>query len=145
MIKDVELTRSFERDQTIYDWQHYIELIQRKPGALRNGAPFKEMPAPLLELQRQLLKHTGGDRVMAQVLGAVNLHGLEAVYLDAAVFQFEAALGLAPSICPAHSECAQRSHAQLAVPTRLPPILPQVRVSSQPPTPAPSRDHHQDV
>ena len=75
----VRLTRSFERDQTIYDWQHYIELIQRKPGALRNGAPFKEMPAPLLELQRQLLKHTGGDRVMAQVLGAVNLHGLEAV------------------------------------------------------------------
>ena len=75
----VRLTRSFERDQTIYDWQHYIELIQRKPGALRNGAPFKEMPAPLQELQRQLLKHTGGYRVMAQVLGAVNLHGLEAV------------------------------------------------------------------
>ena len=75
----VRLTRSFERDQTIYDWQHYIELIQRKPGALRNGAPFKEMPAPLQELQRQLLKHSGGDRVMAQVLGAVNLHGLEAV------------------------------------------------------------------
>ena len=75
----VRLTRSFERDQTIYDWQHYIELIQRKPGALRNGAPFKEMPGPLQELQRQLLKHTGGDRVMAQVLGAVNLHGLEAV------------------------------------------------------------------
>ena len=75
----VRLIRSFERDQTIYDWQHYIELIQRKPGALRNGAPFKEMPAPLQELQRQLLKHTGGDRVMAQVLGAVNLHGLEAV------------------------------------------------------------------
>jgi transposase len=75
----VRLIRSFERDQTIYDWQHYIELIQRKPGALRNGAPFKEMPAPLQELQRQLLKHNGGDRVMAQVLGAVNLHGLEAV------------------------------------------------------------------
>jgi transposase len=75
----VRLTRSFERDQTIYDWRHYIELIQRKPGALRNGAPFKEMPASLQELQRQLLKHTGGDRVMAQVLGAVNLHGLEAV------------------------------------------------------------------
>jgi len=75
----VRLTRSFERDQTIYDWQHYIELIQRKPGALRNGAPFKEMPAALQELQRQLLKHPGGDRVMAQVLGAVNLHGLEAV------------------------------------------------------------------
>lgn len=75
----VTLTRSFEREQTIYDWTHYISLIERKPGALRNGAPFKTMPEPLLQLQRQLLKHPGGDRVMAQVLTAVTLHGLEAV------------------------------------------------------------------
>ena len=75
----VDLPRSFERDQTFYDWQHYIGLVQRKPGALRNGAPFKTMPAPLQELQRQLLKNPGGDRVMAQVLSAVPLHGLEAV------------------------------------------------------------------
>ena len=75
----VDLPRSFERDQTFYDWQHYIGLVQRKPGALRNGAPFKTMPAPLQELQRQLLKNPGGDRVMAQVLSAVPLHGVEAV------------------------------------------------------------------
>ncbi|GCL48376.1 transposase, putative [Microcystis aeruginosa NIES-3787] len=75
----VELVRSFERDQTFYDWQHYISLIERKPGALRNGAPFKTMPEPLQELQRQLLKNPGGDRVMAQVLSAVPLHGLDAV------------------------------------------------------------------
>jgi hypothetical protein len=73
------LERHFGRDQTIYDWQHYIALVERKPGALRNGAPFREMPEPLVELQRQLLKHPGGDRVMAQVLLAVNLHGLEEV------------------------------------------------------------------
>lgn len=75
----VTLSRSFEREQTIYDWTHYISLIERKPGALRNGAPFKTMPEPLQQLQRQLLKHPGGDRVMAQVLTAVTLHGLEAV------------------------------------------------------------------
>ncbi len=75
----VTLARSFERDQTIYDWTHYISLIERKPGALRNGAPFKAMPEPLQQLQRQLLRHPGGDRVMAQVLTAVTLHGLEAV------------------------------------------------------------------
>lgn len=75
----VDLVRSFERDQTFYDWQHYITLIERKPGALRNGAPFKTMPEPLQELQRQLLKNPGGDRVMAQVLSAVPLHGLDAV------------------------------------------------------------------
>lgn len=77
----VDLVRSFERDQTFYDWQHYISLIERKPGALRNGAPFKTMPEPLRQLQSQLLKHAGGDRVMAQVLSAVPLHGLEAVLL----------------------------------------------------------------
>jgi len=75
----VDLPRSFERDQTFYDWQHYISLIERKPGALRNGAPFKTMPEPLQELQRQLLKNPGGDRVMAQVLSAVPLHGLQSV------------------------------------------------------------------
>jgi hypothetical protein len=75
----VTLPRCFERDQTIYDWTHYIGLIEKKPGALRNGAPFKTMPEPLQELQRQLLKHPGGDRIMAQVLTAVMLHGLEAV------------------------------------------------------------------
>lgn len=67
----VGLPRSFEREQTIYDWTHYIALIERKPGALRNGAPFKTMPEVLQQLQQQLLKHPGGDRVMAQVLTAV--------------------------------------------------------------------------
>ena len=71
--------RSFERDQTFYDWQHYITLIARKPGALRNGAPFHTMPAPLQTLQGILLRNDGGDRVMAQVLAAVPEHGLEAV------------------------------------------------------------------
>lgn len=51
----------------------------KKPGALRNGAPFATMPEPLVKLQQGLLKHPGGDRVMAQVLAAVPVHGLEAV------------------------------------------------------------------
>jgi len=71
--------RSFERDQTFYDFTHYIGIVDRKPGALRNGAPFAEMPEPLLRLQRHLLKQTGGDRVMADVLGAIPHHGLDAV------------------------------------------------------------------
>ena len=71
--------RHFEREQTYYDWQHYIPAILRKPGALRNGAPFAEMPEAFQQLQRLLLKQSGGDRVMAQVLAAVPVHGLEAV------------------------------------------------------------------
>jgi hypothetical protein len=62
-----------------YDWQHYIALIQRKPGALRNGAPFADMPAPLLRLRQGLMRHDGGDKTMAQVLNCVSSHGLEAV------------------------------------------------------------------
>jgi len=73
--------RSFERHMTYYDWRHYITLVERKPGALRNGAPFATMPQPLQELQRHLLKHPGGDRVMTQVLAAVPEHGLDAVLL----------------------------------------------------------------
>lgn len=75
--------RSFERYQTFYDFRHYISLIERKPGALRNGAPFAEMPEVLQRLQTRLLKQTGGDRVMAQVLAAIPLHGLETVVVAA--------------------------------------------------------------
>ena len=77
--------RSFEREQTFYDWRHYISLIVKKPGALRNGAPFATMPEPLTRLQGCLLKHPGGDRVMAQVLAAVPVHGIEAVLVAAEI------------------------------------------------------------
>ena len=62
-----------------YDWQHYIALIQRKPGALRNGAPFADMPAPLQRLRQGLMQRDGGDKIMAQVLNCVTSHGLPEV------------------------------------------------------------------
>jgi len=71
--------RLTERGHIRYDWQHYISLVERKPGALRNGAPFAEMPAPLKQLKHGLMRHVGGDRVMAQVLAAVPTAGLDAV------------------------------------------------------------------
>jgi transposase len=71
--------RASDRGHTCYDWQHYIALVQRKPGALRNGAPFADMPEPLQRLRQGLMKHGGGDRVMAQVLACVPTAGLEAV------------------------------------------------------------------
>jgi transposase len=71
--------RLFDRGQTRYDWQHYVPLIERKPGALRNGAPFADLPAPLQRLRAQLLKRQGGDRIMAEVLAAVPKAGLEVV------------------------------------------------------------------
>jgi transposase len=71
--------RLSNRGYICYDWQHYIALVQRKPGALRNGAPFADMPAPLQRLRQGLLRHEGGDKTMAQVLNCVISHGLEAV------------------------------------------------------------------
>ena len=71
--------RRSDEGQTTYDWQHYIPLVQRKPGALRNGAPFADLPEPLRQLRRALLREPGGDRVMAQVLAIVPTAGLGAV------------------------------------------------------------------
>ena len=71
------------KGKTVYDWQHYVPLVQRKPGALRNGAPFMDLPEPLGRLRQALLKHAGGDRLMAQVLGLVKGSGLDAVLVAA--------------------------------------------------------------
>jgi len=37
-----EHRRCFGRDQTMFDPWHYVPVLARKPGALRNGAPFKD-------------------------------------------------------------------------------------------------------
>ena len=71
--------RHSERGQVRYDWQHYIPILERKPGALRNGAPFADLPEALQQLRRGLLREPGGDRVMAQVLAIVPKAGLDAV------------------------------------------------------------------
>ena len=74
-----EHPRATDRDQVVYDWQHYLPLVAHKPGALRNGAPFADLPDALQRLRHALLRHEGGDKVMARVLMAVPTHGLDAV------------------------------------------------------------------
>jgi transposase len=74
-----EHERVFSRDhrapgKTVYDWRHYLAVAQRKPGALRNGAPFKTLPDSFQQLQKQLLRHPGGDREMVNILALVLLH-----------------------------------------------------------------------
>jgi hypothetical protein len=65
--------------RTVYDWRHYLAVIQRKPGALRNGAPFAELPDAFRQLQGQLLKRPGGDREMVEILALVLQHDEQAV------------------------------------------------------------------
>jgi len=73
--------RAFGRDHTIYDPLHYIPVLARKPGALRNGAPFKEweLPTSLRRVQRKLNSQPNGDRQMVDILGAILTDGLDAV------------------------------------------------------------------
>jgi len=75
--------------RTVYDWRHYLAVIQRKPGALRNGAPFAEMPDAFRQLQSQLLRRPGGDREMAEILALVLQHD-EQVVLCAVELALEA-------------------------------------------------------
>ena len=65
--------------RTIYDWRHYLAVLQRKPGALRNGAPFAEFPLAFKQLQDLMLRKPGGDREMVDILALVLHHDEQAV------------------------------------------------------------------
>jgi len=73
--------RSFRRDQIIYDPWHYLPVLVKKPGALRNGAPFKDwdLPPALAQVRQRLKHHPDSDRQFVKVLGRVLDHGLDAV------------------------------------------------------------------
>ena len=75
------IARRFGRDQTIYDPWHYVPVLARKPGALRNGAPFKDwvLPSRLERVRRKLAGADDGDRQMVDILAAVLTDGLAAV------------------------------------------------------------------
>ncbi|MDR6742036.1 hypothetical protein J2X56_004061 [Herbaspirillum sp. 1173] len=73
------INRDHGPGQTIYDWRHYLAVLQRKPGALRNGAPFSELPTAFKEIQSILLRRAGGDREMVEILALVMFHDEQAV------------------------------------------------------------------
>jgi hypothetical protein len=76
-----EHERGFGRGQTFYNPWHYVDALERKPGALRNGAPFKDwnLPGAMTRLRERLVKHADGDRQFVDILSMVNLYGLDAV------------------------------------------------------------------
>ena len=73
--------RDFRRDQIICDPWHYLPVLARKPGALRNGLPFKDwaLPPGLAQVRVKLKEHADSDRQFVKVLAAVLDHGLAAV------------------------------------------------------------------
>ena len=76
-----EHRRGFGRGETIYDPWHYVPVLARKPGALRNGAPFKDwvLPAAMERVRRRLAAADDGNRQMVDILAAVLSDGLAAV------------------------------------------------------------------
>jgi len=76
-----EHVRAFGRDRTIYDPWHYVPVLERKPGALRNGAPFKELmlPPAMETIRKRLGAVPDGDRQMVDLLLAAHAQGIDAV------------------------------------------------------------------
>ena len=76
-----EHRRCFGRDRTVFDLWYYVPVLARKPGAWRNGAPFKDwlLPGALERIRRKLGGADDGDRQMVDILTAVLTDGLTAV------------------------------------------------------------------
>jgi len=74
--------RQFGRDKTVFDPWHYLPALDRKPGALRNGAPFRDwdLPVAIRQVQNRLKRHyTDWDHQFVSILKSVPIYGLEAV------------------------------------------------------------------
>ena len=75
--------RRFTRGQTYYNPNHYFPILAKKPGALRNGAPFVDMVLPdeLTKVRRHLEKQINGARDFAHILSYIALESLEVVVI----------------------------------------------------------------
>lgn len=76
-----EHPRHFGRDQSYFEPWHYLPILERKPGALRNGAPFKDwaLPRAMARIQARYLKRPGGDREFVELLLLAQQHDLQTV------------------------------------------------------------------
>lgn len=82
-----EHAREFGRDKTIFDPWHYVPALARKPGALRNGAPFQDwhLPPAITRIRGKLARQRDSDRQFVTILSAVLTDGLDAVEQACAV------------------------------------------------------------
>jgi len=86
-----EHKRRFTKNISYFEPWHYVPLLVRKPGALRDGAPFMEwqLPAAMNKIKDLYMDSKGGDRDFVELLMQVQQHGMEAVEMacDLAVDQ----------------------------------------------------------
>jgi transposase len=76
-----EHKRHFTRNISYFEPWHYVPLLDRKPGALRDGAPFVgwELPEAMQQIKDHYMRGCGGDREFVDLLLLTLEHGIEVV------------------------------------------------------------------
>ncbi|MCV6601864.1 MAG: IS21 family transposase, partial [Cohaesibacter sp.] len=76
-----EHKRHFTRNISYFEPWHYVPLLDRKPGALRNGAPFIgwQLPEAMHHIREHYMAGKGGDREFVDLLLLAQDHGIEVV------------------------------------------------------------------
>ena len=116
-----EHPRCFERGRTLYNPWHYVAALERKPGALRNGAPFKDwnLPGAMTRLRERLARRSDGDRQFVDILSMVALYGLDAVTEACAAALEEQVVSSAHVVNLLHRAAEPERPAPLQVPDAL--------------------------
>ena len=114
-----EHARSFAKGEAVHDILHYLPVLRRKPGAVRNGAPVKDLAGALGRMRDHLAGREGGGREFAELLVAARDDGMAAAEAACA----EALACGAPSADLVLNVMARRREApppsEIAVPERL--------------------------
>lgn len=74
-----EHKRHFTRNISYFEPWHYVPLLDRKPGALRDGAPFVgwELPEAMQQIKDHYMREKGGDREFVDLLLLALEHGMK--------------------------------------------------------------------
>ncbi len=78
-----EHPRRFGRHHMEFNPWHYLSVLEKKPGALRHGAPFVEwdLPVSIRNVKDRLLKQPKGDRAFVDLLLLARETGLDALQM----------------------------------------------------------------
>ena len=76
-----EHKRSYSKNEYVCNPEHYLQILKRKPGALRNGRPFLswDLPENIKKMWSILMEEQGGDRKLANILCEIPVYGLDIV------------------------------------------------------------------
>ena len=123
--------RSYERDDFVYDPIHYLPLLERKPGALDQGAPLQgwELPDEFGTLRRLLESRMGrrGKREFVRVLRLLETFSLQEVH---AAVKDAIRLGAVSFDAVKHLVLCRLNGRRARLDLELYPYLPRVRVST---------------